>query len=82
MHCGTSDTPNWRRGPEGIRTLCNACGLRWVRKASRDLQLQTASYAAVEAAHRSGWQRAPITTIVPMKPSKSKKCKRPTPTDK
>lgn len=26
-HCGTSSTPEWRRGPDGARTLCNACGL-------------------------------------------------------
>lgn len=26
-HCGTSSTPEWRRGPDGCRTLCNACGL-------------------------------------------------------
>jgi len=26
--CHSSDTPEWRRGPDGARTLCNACGLR------------------------------------------------------
>ncbi|PWN31353.1 uncharacterized protein FA14DRAFT_114215, partial [Meira miltonrushii] len=25
--CGVRDTPEWRRGPNGARTLCNACGL-------------------------------------------------------
>ncbi|ANB13141.1 Gat2p [Sugiyamaella lignohabitans] len=25
--CGITDTPEWRRGPDGARTLCNACGL-------------------------------------------------------
>jgi hypothetical protein len=25
--CGNTETPEWRRGPEGARTLCNACGL-------------------------------------------------------
>ncbi|EGW35084.1 uncharacterized protein SPAPADRAFT_58224 [Spathaspora passalidarum NRRL Y-27907] len=25
--CGTTETPEWRRGPRGARTLCNACGL-------------------------------------------------------
>lgn len=25
--CGTHETPEWRKGPEGSRTLCNACGL-------------------------------------------------------
>ncbi|KAI3402756.2 hypothetical protein KGF56_004430 [Candida oxycetoniae] len=27
QHCCSHETPEWRRGPEGSRTLCNACGL-------------------------------------------------------
>lgn len=27
--CGVADTPQWRRGPSGKRTLCNACGVKW-----------------------------------------------------
>jgi len=27
-NCGTTSTPEWRKGPEGPRTLCNACGLK------------------------------------------------------
>jgi GATA zinc finger len=30
--CATSDTPKWRRGPQGPRTLCNACGIKWSRQ--------------------------------------------------
>ncbi|KAA8541539.1 hypothetical protein F0562_022691 [Nyssa sinensis] len=44
-HCGISEksTPMMRRGPEGPRTLCNACGLMWANKgALRDLS-KTAS---------------------------------------
>lgn len=26
--CGTSDSPEWRKGPEGPKTLCNACGCK------------------------------------------------------
>lgn len=26
--CSIEQTPEWRRGPDGARTLCNACGLR------------------------------------------------------
>ncbi|KAG8691373.1 hypothetical protein FRC11_004585 [Ceratobasidium sp. 423] len=36
--CEISDTPEWRRGPDGQRTLCNACGLHYaklVRKRDR-----------------------------------------------
>ncbi|KAL5044751.1 hypothetical protein BDW71DRAFT_208879 [Aspergillus fruticulosus] len=29
MVCGTSDSPEWRKGPEGPKTLCNACGCKW-----------------------------------------------------
>lgn len=27
MQCGSESTPEWRKGPDGARTLCNACGL-------------------------------------------------------
>jgi len=29
LSCGAEDTPEWRRGPGGVRTLCNACGLHY-----------------------------------------------------
>lgn len=29
--CRTSHSPEWRRGPDGHKTLCNACGLRYSR---------------------------------------------------
>ncbi|CAN7068939.1 unnamed protein product [Brassica oleracea var. botrytis] len=28
-HCGTNTTPQWRTGPVGPKTLCNACGVRF-----------------------------------------------------
>lgn len=28
-HCATQKTPQWRAGPEGPKTLCNACGVRF-----------------------------------------------------
>ncbi|KXG31117.1 GATA transcription factor 6-like [Sorghum bicolor] len=28
-HCGVQKTPQWRAGPEGAKTLCNACGVRY-----------------------------------------------------
>jgi len=30
--CGRKDTPEWRKGPDGPATLCNACGLQWAKK--------------------------------------------------
>ncbi|KAI6671454.1 hypothetical protein NL676_006339 [Syzygium grande] len=28
-HCGVQKTPQWRAGPNGAKTLCNACGVRF-----------------------------------------------------
>ena len=33
VHCGVTKTPQWRAGPLGQKTLCNACGVRY--KAGR-----------------------------------------------
>ncbi|KAF8348934.1 hypothetical protein F5887DRAFT_948388 [Amanita rubescens] len=29
--CNIRETPEWRRGPDGARTLCNACGLHYAK---------------------------------------------------
>ncbi|KAL8054331.1 hypothetical protein ABFX02_05G130600 [Erythranthe guttata] len=29
VHCATDKTPQWRTGPMGPKTLCNACGVRY-----------------------------------------------------
>ncbi|GAA5799152.1 hypothetical protein HPULCUR_004562 [Helicostylum pulchrum] len=36
--CGTSSSPEWRRGPTGHKTLCNACGLRYSRSVARQVK--------------------------------------------
>ncbi|XP_057474508.1 biofilm regulator 1-like isoform X1 [Actinidia eriantha] len=28
-HCNVTNTPQWREGPTGSKTLCNACGVRY-----------------------------------------------------
>ncbi|KAG0275341.1 hypothetical protein BGZ96_003828, partial [Linnemannia gamsii] len=38
LSCDTSDTPEWRRGPDGARTLCNACGLHYAKLLKRQHQ--------------------------------------------
>jgi len=43
--CNIRETPEWRRGPDGARTLCNACGLHYaklVRKRDKALTSSTA----------------------------------------
>ncbi|PGH27316.1 hypothetical protein AJ80_01026 [Polytolypa hystricis UAMH7299] len=42
MDCGTLSSPEWRRGPNGRKTLCNACGLRWAKQEKR---MQTSAAA-------------------------------------
>ncbi|GAA5935807.1 uncharacterized protein JCM15063_001810 [Sporobolomyces koalae] len=31
QNCGRTDSPEWRSGPTGPKSLCNACGLRWAK---------------------------------------------------
>ena len=35
LGCGVSETPEWRKGPSGPRTLCNACGLLYAKMCRR-----------------------------------------------
>ncbi|KAH3672692.1 hypothetical protein WICMUC_004098 [Wickerhamomyces mucosus] len=42
--CGATDTPEWRKGPKGPRTLCNACGLFYGKLLNKYKQ----EYQAVE----------------------------------
>ncbi|KAJ4837438.1 hypothetical protein Tsubulata_041465 [Turnera subulata] len=34
-NCNTNDTPMWRNGPLGPKTLCNACGIKYRKEADR-----------------------------------------------
>ncbi|KAJ7217166.1 hypothetical protein GGX14DRAFT_602299 [Mycena pura] len=44
--CGRTDSPEWRKGPLGPKTLCNACGLRWAKQAKVQKLSEEASAAA------------------------------------
>ncbi|KAG6238384.1 hypothetical protein E4U24_007153 [Claviceps purpurea] len=46
--CNRIDTPEWRRGPDGARTLCNACGLHYA-KLERKRQMEARSGRKVAA---------------------------------
>jgi len=35
-HCQTGQTPEWRTGPNGPKTLCNRCGLRYAKLTKRE----------------------------------------------
>lgn len=32
---GTVESPEWRKGPDGPKSLCNACGLRYAKLVSK-----------------------------------------------
>lgn len=46
-HCLCSNTPEWRKGPDGTRTLCNACGL-FFSKLHRKFGIQRAIEIMIE----------------------------------
>ncbi|KAK4669317.1 uncharacterized protein QC763_201880 [Podospora pseudopauciseta] len=50
--CNRIDTPEWRRGPDGARTLCNACGLHYA-KLERKRQLDQRSLRPKPSEDRS-----------------------------
>ncbi|PNH06851.1 GATA transcription factor 8 [Tetrabaena socialis] len=59
VECGATSTPQWREGPMGPKTLCNACGVRRQRllrkqQAAAVGVVQTAPVAAVQARRRLG----------------------------
>ncbi|SCZ96310.1 BZ3500_MvSof-1268-A1-R1_Chr8-2g10108 [Microbotryum saponariae] len=35
-NCGRFDSPEWRAGPTGAKTLCNRCGLRWAKTQKQE----------------------------------------------
>lgn len=44
--CNRAETPEWRRGPDGARTLCNACGLHYA-KLTRKLNKNNNASASI-----------------------------------
>lgn len=40
VQCFTMSTPQWREGPQGARTLCNACGVRYRKQLNLAKKLQ------------------------------------------
>lgn len=44
VECGTQETPEWRRGPQGKKSLCNACGLRYAKRKRHDSKAQNDSF--------------------------------------
>lgn len=51
--CGTLDSPEWRKGPSGPKTLCNACGLRWAKKEKKRIGKEGGEAAKRESTHEA-----------------------------
>ncbi|KAF2016860.1 hypothetical protein BU24DRAFT_459978 [Aaosphaeria arxii CBS 175.79] len=50
LFCSTIESPEWRKGPNGQKTLCNACGLRWskaMRKSSLTSKGETGTVSSI-----------------------------------
>jgi len=48
--CHRAETPEWRRGPDGARTLCNACGLHYAKLTRK---MSKSNLAATAMARKS-----------------------------
>lgn len=51
--CQTTTTPEWRRGPSGPRTLCNACGLAWAKMVRNRARGEEEEEEEVESTSKS-----------------------------
>lgn len=52
--CGTSQSPEWRKGPDGTKSMCNACGLRYARSIARARKREERARIAAEVAANGG----------------------------
>ncbi|KAB8556624.1 hypothetical protein FH972_025660 [Carpinus fangiana] len=61
--CGTLDSPEWRKGPNGPKTLCNACGLRWAKKEKKKSGPSNSNSGGNEQG-RDGIASSPTATVL------------------
>ena len=59
--CGTLDSPEWRKGPNGPKTLCNACG----RKLNMNIRVLQTDKATVRWAKKEKKERTVPKTHPP-----------------
>lgn len=56
FQCGTTSSPEWRKGPQGPKTLCNACGLAFSKKQRKAEKLKLKNLVSHEEAGLSDQQ--------------------------
>ncbi|KAJ1264948.1 hypothetical protein BS78_08G039700 [Paspalum vaginatum] len=70
--CGVTETPLWRSGPMGLRTLCNACGIRYAesRRTEKRPRLRRSPRTAAAASGKPHQQEVesqpPVSGLVPV----------------
>ncbi|KAI9360728.1 hypothetical protein BD770DRAFT_384772 [Pilaira anomala] len=52
--CKSTETPEWRKGPLGPRTLCNACGLIWTKLCKEKADEKSNSPTLSDDGHSEG----------------------------
>ncbi|KAJ1967933.1 hypothetical protein H4R35_006569, partial [Dimargaris xerosporica] len=64
--CKTDSSPEWRRGPSGHKTLCNACGLRYSRSLLREKKglVRRIGGAILDKGGARPSAKAPATSLV------------------
>jgi len=55
--CGTISTPEWRRDPEGLLTLCNACGLKEKKNRARISTAAASPAYTTQRFHNTVWNQ-------------------------
>ncbi|XP_057528667.1 uncharacterized protein LOC130807475 [Amaranthus tricolor] len=84
LHCKTTQTPQWRTGPMGRKTLCNACGVQYkhgrlfpnyrpLRSPTFDPSLHTYLPKRVQDMRSNPTKRCPIPIPKPKKVEKTPK---------
>lgn len=56
LKCGTHQTPQWRMGPDGPRTMCNACGVKYkkeLKEREKKAKEQRAKHAVLSSESES-----------------------------
>lgn len=72
LHCDTDKTPQWRTGPKGPKTLCNACGVRYksgrLVPSTGQLQAQPLFRQSTQALTVRSWssgdRRRPLSSFI------------------
>ena len=52
QHCQADNTPQWRAGPTGIRSLCNVCGLLYMKRQARLGTMQRTARTPLETIYQ------------------------------